>query len=172
MPGHRITSLLLVCTLGLSLPVRAQIAPGVSLACMAPAIAAAPAPSGVALARIAGDGRKLLALRGYLRARGLAERWSWSDAQIAAYAGSPERWHAQAAVARVQAVFADANPGFALHVNLQVRSLDEQLRKWNENGILALIFAHLFSLELMRVIFAKQVAQGKGPGAIPPASAN
>ena len=48
----------------------------------------------------------------------------------------------------------------------------DQLRKWNENGILALIFAHLFSLELMRVIFAKQVAQGKGPGAIPPASAN
>lgn len=39
----------------------------------------------------------------------------------------------------------------------------DQLRKWNETGMLPLIYAHLFSLDLMRVIFAKQTAQGKGP---------
>ena len=39
----------------------------------------------------------------------------------------------------------------------------DQLRKWNENGLLPLIFAHLFSLDLMREIFARQVEQGKGP---------
>lgn len=39
----------------------------------------------------------------------------------------------------------------------------DQLRKWSENGILPLIYAHLFSLDLMRVIFARQVEQGKGP---------
>ncbi|TIX50340.1 SapC family protein [Alteraurantiacibacter aquimixticola] len=39
----------------------------------------------------------------------------------------------------------------------------DQLRKWNENGMLPLIFAHLFSLDLMRVIFAQQSEQGKGP---------
>ena len=39
----------------------------------------------------------------------------------------------------------------------------DQLRKWSENGILPLIYAHLFSLDLMRVIFSKQVEQGKGP---------
>ena len=39
----------------------------------------------------------------------------------------------------------------------------DQLRKWNENGLLALIYAHLFSLDLMRVIFARQSEQGKGP---------
>jgi hypothetical protein len=39
----------------------------------------------------------------------------------------------------------------------------DQLRTINQNGILPLIYAHLFSLDLMRVIFARQVQQGKGP---------
>ena len=37
------------------------------------------------------------------------------------------------------------------------------LRGWNQSGLLPLIFAHLFSLELMRDIFARQIEQGKGP---------
>ncbi len=37
------------------------------------------------------------------------------------------------------------------------------LRSWNQSGLLPLVFAHLFSLELVREIFAKQVTQGKGP---------
>lgn len=41
----------------------------------------------------------------------------------------------------------------------------DQLRTWNQNGLLPLVFAHLFSLDLMRVIFAKQTQQGKGPAA-------
>ena len=41
------------------------------------------------------------------------------------------------------------------------------LRGWNQSGLLALVFAHLFSLELVREIFAKQIAQGKGPIAAP-----
>jgi len=39
------------------------------------------------------------------------------------------------------------------------------LRSWNKNGLLPLIYAHLFSLDTMRTIFAKQVEQGKGPTA-------
>jgi len=39
------------------------------------------------------------------------------------------------------------------------------LRTWNQNGMLALVYAHLLSLDLMRVIFARQSGQGKGPGA-------
>lgn len=39
----------------------------------------------------------------------------------------------------------------------------DQLRTWNQNGLLMLIHAHLFSLDQMRVIFARQVRQGKGP---------
>jgi hypothetical protein len=37
------------------------------------------------------------------------------------------------------------------------------LRTWNQNGLLALIYAHLFSLDLVRDVFGRQVAQGKGP---------
>ncbi len=39
----------------------------------------------------------------------------------------------------------------------------DDLRKMNQNGMLALIFAHLFSLSQIREIFARQVQQGKGP---------
>ena len=39
----------------------------------------------------------------------------------------------------------------------------DKLRKWNESGLLSLVFAHLFSLDLMRTIFAKQAEMGKGP---------
>ncbi|HEX8578340.1 MAG TPA: SapC family protein [Allosphingosinicella sp.] len=41
----------------------------------------------------------------------------------------------------------------------------DELRKMNTNGMLPLIVAHLFSLSLVREIFAKQVQQGKGPQA-------
>lgn len=37
------------------------------------------------------------------------------------------------------------------------------LRGWNQNGLLPLIYAHVFSLELMRDLFGRQAQQGKGP---------
>jgi hypothetical protein len=37
------------------------------------------------------------------------------------------------------------------------------LRTWNQNGMLPLIHAHLFSLELVREIFGRQIQLGKGP---------
>lgn len=43
------------------------------------------------------------------------------------------------------------------------------LRTWNQNGMLPLIYAHLFSLELIREIFGRQVQKGKGPVAQPAA---
>ncbi|MEJ7935266.1 SapC family protein [Sphingobium sp. AN558] len=39
----------------------------------------------------------------------------------------------------------------------------DQLRKINQSGMLPLIHAHLFSLQLMRELFEAQVQQGKGP---------
>jgi len=41
----------------------------------------------------------------------------------------------------------------------------DQLRKINQNGMLPLIHAHLFSLQLMREIFNQQIEQGKMPAA-------
>lgn len=39
----------------------------------------------------------------------------------------------------------------------------DQLRKMSQSGMLPLIYAHLFSLALMREVFARQVQQGKMP---------
>jgi SapC len=39
----------------------------------------------------------------------------------------------------------------------------DQLRKINQSGMLPLIHAHLFSLQLMREIFQQQIEQGKMP---------
>jgi hypothetical protein len=37
------------------------------------------------------------------------------------------------------------------------------LRGWNQSGLLPLVYAHLFSLDLVRDLFGRQVRQGKGP---------
>lgn len=39
----------------------------------------------------------------------------------------------------------------------------DKIETWHKNGLLALIYAHLFSLDQMRKIFSRQVDQGKGP---------
>jgi hypothetical protein len=39
----------------------------------------------------------------------------------------------------------------------------DQLRKMNQNGMLAIIMAHLFSLSQIREVFTRQVRAGKGP---------
>lgn len=54
--------------------------------------------------------------------------------------------------------------GFKMVNQDKLKELDgDKLKAWNENGILPLVYAHLMSLDLMRVIFAKQAEQGKGP---------
>jgi len=90
------------------------------------------------LPRIDGTGRQLLALRAYLRAGpGLAERWSWLDAEIASWQGSPAQAALDTAVASVRSEFESANPGYSLHVNPEVRSLEIQLTRWNTNVSIA-----------------------------------
>jgi hypothetical protein len=65
--------------------------------------------------------------------------------------------------------------GFQMVAEEKMRELrGDTLRKINQNGILHLIMAHLFSMPQVREIFAKQVQQGKGPqiGAPAPEFAN
>lgn len=91
-----------------------------------------------ALGRVDGEARRLLALRGYLRARGdAASRWAWSRERVESYERSPEYAAALAEIEKVRREFEGANPGYTLRVNTQVRSLDEQLKKWNENDSVA-----------------------------------
>jgi hypothetical protein len=99
-----------------------------------------------ALSRIDGTGRRVLALRSYVRGRAhLADRWSWTSEQIAAYAGTSEHGELQQEIARVNDAFARENPGFELWVNPQVRSLDIQLEHWNTNESVAAAAANLLA---------------------------
>lgn len=62
--------------------------------------------------------------------------------------------------------------GFRMINEEKLRDLrGDQLRKMNQSGMLPLIYAHLFSLQLMREIFQRQVEQGKMPAAPEPAPA-
>jgi hypothetical protein len=87
-----------------------------------------------AIDRIEGAGRQLLALRSYVRsARAIADRWSWTQAQIDVYRESVEYRDLLAEIEKVRAQFAADNPGFTLYANTEVRSLDVQIARWNEN---------------------------------------
>lgn len=64
--------------------------------------------------------------------------------------------------------------GFQMVDEEKLRELrGDELRKMNQNGMLGLIFAHLFSLSQIRDVFGRQVQQGKGPVEAPqPATAD
>ncbi len=99
-----------------------------------------------ALDRIDGNGRRLLALRSYLRAgAGLSARWSWTAEQIAAFALSPENAELQREIEQVRRAFSAANPGHELWVNPEVRSLDTQLENWNRNDSVSRAAANLLA---------------------------
>ncbi|MFM5923705.1 MAG: SapC family protein [Novosphingobium sp.] len=60
--------------------------------------------------------------------------------------------------------------GFRMVDQEKLRELrGDVLRSMNQSGMLALIFAHLFSLEHMSEVFGRQVQQGKGPIPVPAA---
>src|SRR5437763_2643545 len=54
--------------------------------------------------------------------------------------------------------------GFRMVDEEKIRNLrGDELRKMNQNGMLPLLFAHLFSLSQIRDVFARQMQQGKAP---------
>ena len=56
--------------------------------------------------------------------------------------------------------------GFMMVNQEKLRELHgDKLRTWNQNGMLPLIYAHLFSLDQMRIIFGRQIEQGWQPAA-------
>lgn len=94
-----------------------------------------PAQARSAMARIEGAPRQWLALRSYIRAGDrLLKRWSWSDDQIDAFEKTQEHAALLAEVRLVQARFEEANAGYTLYANTNVRSLDTQIERWNENA--------------------------------------
>ncbi len=127
------TGLILAIALVLTLPAPAHAGETAALDDML--VKLAPPPSGEALVQIPDLGRRLLALRSYVRyGDRIGERWSWTDAQIEAFKSSPERQALLAEIAAVNAHFKAANPGYEIYVHGTVRSLDEQISKWNANA--------------------------------------
>ena len=58
--------------------------------------------------------------------------------------------------------------GFQMVDEEKLRELGEkELKEMVQNGMLPLIYAHLFSLPQIREVFARQVKQGKGPVSMP-----
>ena len=54
--------------------------------------------------------------------------------------------------------------GFQMINEEKIRELSgDDLKRMNQNGMLPLIMAHLFSLAVIRDVFGRQVMQGKGP---------
>jgi len=63
--------------------------------------------------------------------------------------------------------------GFQMVDEAKFRDLrGDELRKMNQSGTLALVMAHLFSLSLVRDIFARHVTQGSGPDGFTPPGPN
>ncbi len=63
--------------------------------------------------------------------------------------------------------------GFQMVDEQKFRDLrGDELRKMNQSGMLSLVMAHLFSLSLVRDLFARQVAQGTGPVITAPETAD
>lgn len=59
--------------------------------------------------------------------------------------------------------------GFGMVNEEKLRDLrGDQLRKINQSGMLPLIHAHLFSLQLLREVFERQIQQGGVPNAVAP----
>lgn len=103
-----------------------------------------PASARQTLSTIDGAPRKLLALRAYLRAGdALTSRWSWTREQMDAFARTPRHRRFMAEVERVQAAFHAQNPGYTLIANTEVRSLEVQLQRWNENDGVAQVAKRL-----------------------------
>lgn len=79
--------------------------------------------------------RRLLALRAYVRAGAdLDARWSWTQEEILRYERSAEYRRLLDDLDRVRVEFERRYPGYSLYANTQVRSLDVQLQRWNENA--------------------------------------
>ena len=88
-----------------------------------------------ALKRIEGDARRLLAVRGYLRAeREVNSKWGWTEEEIVRYQDTDEYKRAVADVEKVTEKFAELNPSYSLYVNPKVRSLEDQIKSWNGAG--------------------------------------
>lgn len=96
----------------------------------------------VLMFRIPDQHRQLAALRGYLRflesGKNMDDVWAWDDERIKAYTGSKAQTIAKGYIDKARSKF-DALPGpssnnYKLTARAKPRSLDEQVKLYNQNG--------------------------------------
>jgi hypothetical protein len=89
-----------------------------------------------ALRRIPSTSRRLLAMKYYLRRsrEEIAGKWAWSAEEITRYRRSREYGEAAAELDRIRKRFGELNPGYAIEVRMEIRTLGEQIGKWNATG--------------------------------------
>ena len=117
-----------------------------------------PAQAQKVLQSMDGQPRRVLAMRSYLRTgESLATRWSWTAQEIADYERSAAYRSLLEEIDKVNARFEAQNPGYTLFANTQVRSLDLQLQRWNENRGVAKAAEHIY------VIAGDELRRGNYP---------
>ncbi|MFC4309962.1 hypothetical protein ACFPN2_12800 [Steroidobacter flavus] len=104
------------------------------------------------LEHIEGTPRRLLAARAYLRAGDtLRSRWSWTTDEIQAHARSPEYRALLDETERVRKRFESQNPGYTLYANMEARSLELQISRFNTNKSVERVAASLHKQALTEI---------------------
>jgi len=107
-----------------------------------------------AILDINGAGRKVLALRGYLRfirrhgVRRLEQMWAWTEEEYNRFAGTAAGRTLRNEVNQVIQTFNRMNPGHRLTTARTHRPLETQIRLWNRNASVIRIGLRLRSLTL------------------------
>ncbi|HVZ39969.1 MAG TPA: hypothetical protein VHI13_11885 [Candidatus Kapabacteria bacterium] len=98
-----------------------------------------------ALARINDPARRLLAIRYYLNRSDseIVAKWAWSPEEIEAFRRSDLYGTTIFELRKVQHAFEERNPGYALDVRMEIRTLGDQIHKWNNVGSVGSIAAML-----------------------------
>ncbi len=86
-----------------------------------------------ALARIRTPARRLLAVKYYLNRSDsiIVDRWAWDAEATARFKRSAAHGIARAELRALQRSFAERNPGYELRVRMEIRTLGDQIGKWN-----------------------------------------
>lgn len=104
-----------------------------------------PEPARQALAGIDTPQRKLLAVRSYVKAGPqLQALWSWTAEEVRRFERSRAYQRLLVAVDAVKRQFEHQNPGYSLYANMQVRTLELQLERWNANAGVARVGDELY----------------------------
>jgi hypothetical protein len=118
------------------------------------------------LQRIPGLAQRLMALQGYLRQEGHApgtvqRNWAWAQSEFEQFTGTPEDRLLSVEIRGVMRRFNDAKPGFRLSRGSKFRSLDTQIRFWNDRQNVEDVAKDL--LKRMRKIVDQRTRELVGP---------